>query len=1177
MRCATGPLPACTVHLATTLGTNALLQRRGAATALVVTRGFADLLAIGDQTRPQLFALHITRDPLLPEVTIETSLRLDRDGQILDPLDWPALERELLAARDRGIESVALSILHGHVCPEIEIALAARISALGVRHVVAGSQIGGEIGYLARTETALVDAYLTPLLADYLSGLERDLGGEPGDSATAPRQLWVMQSAGTLVEAARFRGRDCLVSGPAAGVLAVAELAGRHHLSSAIGLDIGGTSADVCFVAGAAVTASRDYESQVAGSRVRAPMLPLHTIAAGGGSICRWDGLRLTVGPHSAGARPGPLCYGDPTATEPTLSDVNLVLGRLLPDRFVLPIDATRSYQALAEMAERMRSQGAAIGDGGVEALALGLFAISNAAMADAIARITIARGRDPRDSALVAFGGAGGLHACAVARLLGIAVVIAPANAGVLAATGLAAAKRGWHGQCDGGRRLLQPDSPEVATLLADLDIRFAALELEALAGPRPEQLSAQHLLDLRYRGSDHAIVIEVAASVHSAARRAAALVAAFTEAHRAMFGYVRNSEIEIAALRVELTAPPPRDAEQALSASPIAETSHAEPRAVLPVRQQPLWTAAGPVLAAVYYRETLPAGIAVAGPAVIIDDTTAVVVEPGFSAHLLFDGALRLVASEEVGVSRPLVKEPPSASETPDPVRLEVYGGLFMSIAEQMGVLLQRTAVSTNIRERLDFSCAVFDAAGGLVANAPHIPVHLGAMSETVRSLLAEHPEIERGTVYACNDPSAGGSHLPDITVVTAVHDPRGQLRFFTASRGHHVDVGGITPGSMPPFSTTLLEEGVVLRHVAIVEHGVFAEERLRALLGAGPYPARRIDDNLADLAAQVAANRLGAQLLLARLAHDGEEVIHYLQHVQTHAAALVARAVAGLTLGAEQRAPFCDHLDDGSAIAVAITRHGARLKIDFTGTSPAHPGNLNAPRAVTVAAVIYVLRCLVGAPIPLNSGCLAPIDLVIPKGGMLDPPAGVAVCGGNVETSQRIVDVLLGALGLAAASQGTMNNLTLGNRQFAYYETICGGAGATAQGRGASAVHTHMTNTRITDPEVLEARFPLRLRQFAIRRGSGGAGRHRGGDGVIRELEVLEPMHVAILSQRRTRAPFGLAGGGAGASGRNSLDGEVLAEAVSLAAAAGSTLCVETPGGGGFGDDPERTSGG
>ena len=598
-----------------------------------------------------------------------------------------------------------------------------------------------------------------------------------------------------------------------------------------------------------------------------------------------------------------------------------------------------------------------------------------------------------------------------------------------------------------------------------------------------------------------------------------------------------------------------------------------------------QRLWTARGPVEAPVWNREQLTASSEIAGPAIIIDDTTAVVVDPGFVARLAADGALHLRDAEALARSAlpPLAIAPtapaapspaaPTAPSlaAPDPVRLEVYGGLFMSVAEQMGGVLRRTAVSTNIRERLDFSCAVFDAGGGLVANAPHIPVHLGAMSETVRSLLAEHPHMAPGTVYACNDPSAGGSHLPDITVITPVHDERGALRFFTASRGHHVDVGGITPGSMPPFSRSLVEEGVVLRHLPIVEHGRFAEQRLRATLAAGPYPARRIDDNLADLAAQVAANRLGAQLLLARLSQDGDELIDYLGHVQRHAAALVARAIAGLPLTDGVPARFADRLDDGSAICVTVTRAGERLRIDFTGSAAVHPGNLNAPRAVTVAAVIYVLRCLVGSPIPLNSGCLAPIELVIPEGGLLDPPPAVAVCGGNVETSQRIVDVLLGALGLAAASQGTMNNLTLGNAGFAYYETICGGAGATALGRGASAVHTHMTNTRITDPEVLEARFPLRLWRFAVRRGSGGVaspGGHGGGDGVIRELELLEPMQVAILSQRRTAQPFGLGGGGPGASGHNWLDGAELDGAVSVAAAAGARLRLDTPGGGGFG---------
>lgn len=1199
-----GPLPVCQVALATTLGTNALLQRRGAATALVVTRGFADLLAIGDQTRPQLFALHVAKDPLLPAATIETSLRLDRDGQIVTPLDWDEVRGGVEAALARGVRSVAVSILHAHRAPEIERALAERIAALGAPHVVAASTVGGEIGYLARTETALVDAYLTPLLSDYLRGLRAQLA--------EGSRLWVMQSSGTLVEAERFRGRDCLVSGPAAGVLAVAGLAARRGVASAIGLDIGGTSADVCFVAGRssggaggdeggddgdqsaledAVAASREYESRVAGCRVRAPMLPLHTIAAGGGSLCRWDGLRLTVGPHSAGAKPGPLCYGDPAASEPTLSDVNLVLGRLVADRFAIPIEERRARRALEDMAARMAAQGAALGDGSPEALALGLFAIGNAAMAEAISRITVERGRDPRESALVVFGGAGGLHACAVARLLGIRTVLAPANAGVLAATGLAMGKLGWHAQRDGGRRLLVAEGAEAEALVAELEAAFAALQREALGGAVVADARVARRVDLRYRGSDHAISVELKEATEAGPARARALASglaeAFTAAHRAMFGYVRAAELEVTALRVEITAAPERGAapraaaDSALAAHAAAADPAAPPSAV---RTHRLWTERGPVDAPVFHREQLfsvagggvgaTSAAPIAGPAIIIDDTTAVVVDAGFTVCALADGALQLVDAEGAALAAAAAVPAPSSPSSlapgaPDPVRLEVYGGLFMSVAEQMGGVLRRTAVSTNIRERLDFSCAVFDAAGGLVANAPHIPVHLGAMSETVRSLLAERPHLPPGSVYACNDPSAGGSHLPDITVITPVHDERGALRFFTASRGHHVDVGGITPGSMPPFSRSLAEEGVVLHHVPIVEDHRFAEESLRALLASGPYPARRVDDNLADLSAQVAANRLGAQLLLARLAQDGDELIAYLGHVQRHAAALVARAIAGLTL-AEGGASFRDQLDDGSQICVTATRSGERLRIDFTGSSGAHPGNLNAPRAVTVAAVIYVLRCLVGSPIPLNSGCLAPIELVIPEGSLLDPPPHVAVCGGNVETSQRIVDGLLGALGLAAASQGTMNNLTLGNEGFAYYETICGGAGGTAQGRGASAVHTHMTNTRITDPEVLEARFPLRLLQFAVRRGSAGRGGHPGGDGVIRELLLLEPMHVSILSQRRATAPFGLFGGGSGAVGHNFLDGAELGGAVSVGAQAGATLRLETPGGGGFGAD-------
>jgi len=1120
------PVPPCDVRMGTTVATNALLERRGAPTALAITRGFGDLLAIGDQTRPDLFALDIVRPPPLPREIVEIAARATAGGDVLERGDDAELAAALGAARARGATSLALVVLHGYAAPALERELAAIAAGAGFDHVSCSTEVAHEQGLLARAETCVVDAYLTPLLRDYAARLA---------AALPAARILFMQSSGGLVEATRFRGRDAIVSGPAGGVVALAQVARAVGCPRAIGLDMGGTSTDVAFVEGAP---QRVYESQVAGVRLKAPMLAIHTVAAGGGSICRWDGLRMTVGPESAGADPGPLCYGRPEAREVTITDVDLVLGRIAGDHFPFPLDGERPRAALAAIAGALPRAGDAV------AAAADFFAIANATMAEAIRRVTIARGRDPRDAALVVFGGAGGMHACPVARALGIRTLVVHPLAGVMSAWGMGLAETTWHGEVDAGRVALGAEA--LAALAPALD-GLEARGREALAGERGA-VRARRRLDLRYVGSDAALSVEAEPEAE-----VAVLAARFHEAHRATFGYARDAAVEIATARVEVAV------EGAEAALPRVA---GDAGVVAAVRRAPMWTGERMEEVAVYERGALGAGARLAGPALVLDATATVAVDPGWELEVGEDGTM-VVRAEEEEEEKGKGK---GKGKGPDPMRLEVYGNLFMSIAEQMGEALRRTAVSTNIRERLDFSCAVFDGNGGLVANAPHIPVHLGAMGETIKALLAEHPAPPPGAVYASNDPAAGGSHLPDITVITPVHDDDGRLLFFTASRGHHADVGGITPGSMPPFSTSLAEEGVVLRHVPIVDGGRFAEAALRAAFDAGPFPARRTDDNLADLAAQAAANRAGAELLRAAMRrHGAAEVAAYMGHVQDQAAALVAREIARLPEGLHR---FDDALDDGTPLRVAIRIAGGRMAIDFTGTGGEHPGNLNAPRAVTVAAVLYVLRALVGAPIPLNAGCLAPVELVVPPRSLLDPSPGRAVCGGNVETSQRVVDVLLGALGLAAASQGTMNNLTFGTGALAYYETVCGGAGATARAAGASAVHTHMTNTRITDPEVLEARFPVRLRRFAVRRGSGGAGRHPGGDGVIREIELLAPMRVSILSERRTRAPFGLAGGGAGQPGRNCLDGQDLGGRATVDAPAGARLVVETPGGGGFG---------
>ena len=1153
------PIPACEVRMGTTIATNALLERRGARCALVITRGFRDLLAIGNQTRPQIFALHIEKPELLYEAVIEVDARVDAAGAVIARPDVAALARELAGVRGRGIDSLAVVALHAYTpaaaALERDIGRAAQEAGFG--HVSLSHEVAAEMGMVGRGDTTVVDAYLTPLIRDYVRALLAEL---PGSS------LRIMQSSGGLTGADRFRGRDAVLSGPAGGVVAAAHVAAAAGLGRAIGFDMGGTSTDVsCFDGGF----EREYENEVAGVRLRAPMMAIHTVAAGGGSLCRYRGFKLAVGPESAGAAPGPLCYGHPDARELALTDVTLALGRVVEDRFPLPLARARVDRALAALCAEIQAGGGPAYTPG--ALAAGFFAVANASMAEAIRQVSVAKGRDVREYALVVFGGAGGQHACPIARQLGIRTLIFDRFAGVLSAYGMGLADVSWHGERDAGRRDLNAG---LAAGLGDTWVALMNAGRVVLAGEGFVEVTYRRRLDLRYRGTETALTIDVDEQRGSSDREVDAaglgfevgrLAAAFAEAHERLYGYVRSGHVvEATVVRVEVVGRGLQEVAVARSALPAGTPALPAPR-----RYAAMWAgnarepgADAPGDVPVYAREDLPPGARLEGPALILDDTGTIAVDHGFALEMGPDA--RMIVRDLT----PAVQAASADDTRVDPVRLEIFNNLFMSIATQMGNALRRTALSTNIRERLDFSCAVFDAQGGLVANAPHIPVHLGAMGESIRGVIAAHPVPAPGMVFATNDPACGGSHLPDITVITPVHDEHGALVFFTASRGHHADVGGVTPGSMPPFSHTLAEEGVVFRALPIVRDGALDEVAVRAALAAGPHPARDPQGNLADLEAQIAANRTGAQLLGELVARHGKRTVQaYMQHVQDNAAAQVAAEIERLRDGVYE---LDDALDEGGRIAVRLEVRGQHLHVDFTGTDAQLDSNLNAPRAVTMAALIYVLRTLVGAPIPLNSGCLRAVTLVIPQGSLLAPDADRAVAGGNVETSQRIVDVLLGALGKAAASQGTMNNLTFGNERFGYYETIAGGAGATAVGPGASGVHTHMTNTRITDPEVLEARFPVRLVRFSLRAGSGGAGRHRGGDGVIREIALLQRMRVSILSERRTRRPFGLAGGQPGAPGRNLHNGQDVGGKASFEAAAGDVIRIETPGGGGFGTE-------
>ncbi len=1149
-------LPACSVELGSTVATNALLERRGERTLLVADRGLGDVARIGTQERPELFSLRIEKPQPLHERVVEVGGRVGVNGERVDTLDAEALRAALRDARGSGIRSLAVALIHAYAHPHVEARIAEIAREEGLAYVVASHEVAREIGLLARTETASADAYLTPLLRRHAAELEAALPGS---------RLRFMQSSGGLTDAARFRGPAALLSGPAGGVVGAAHVAAEAGFPRAVGFDMGGTSTDVSLILDGEV--ERGFESVVAGVRVKAPMLRIHTVASGGGSLCRFDGFRLNVGPESAGADPGPLCYGIRAADgrlaarELTVTDVNLYLGRLQPDRFPFPLDR----EAVAARLEQVRDALAEAGHAREpDEVAAGFVEVANAHMARAIQEVSVARGVDPRECALVGFGGAGGQHVCALARSLGMRHVVLHPLGGLLSAYGIGIAEASWDGQRDAGRVLL----PAPAEGLPEA-LRAAFEELEAggraaleAEGLDPAALRVERRLDLRYAGTETALA--VAEPPHGDWAHA------FAAEHRARFGYVRDERpLEVVTARVRVV-------EQAEVPRLPGATGGAQP--AQPLRTESVWFPdLGRVVAPVFAREALGPGAELSGPAVVLEDTGTLILDAGFEGRVAANGALLLsdVGGRAASMQgAPAATQGAPAAQEADPVRLEVFGSRFMSIAEQMGAVLRNTSVSTNIKERLDYSCAVFDAEGGLVANAPHIPVHLGAMGETVRAVQARFPDLAQGDVVVTNDPFAGGSHLPDVTVVTPVFvvgASGAAPRFFVASRGHHADVGGITPGSMPSTSTRLEEEGVLIRPMLLVRRGRLDEAAIRAVLEGGPHPARSPDDNLADLEAMVAANRAGEALVLETVAEWGLDAVETtMRQLQDAAAAKVAREIARLPDGEHV---FEDAMDDGTPVCVRLGVRGERMRIDFAGTGAAVEGNLNAPRAVVQAAAIYVLRSLVAERIPLNGGCLAPVEICVPSGSLLDPPRGAAVVGGNVETSQRIVDVLLGALGRVAASQGTMNNVAFGTERFGYYETIGGGAGAGDGFAGASGVHTHMTNTRITDAEVLEERYPVRLEVFALRAGSGGAGRWCGGEGLVRRWLFLEPVTVSLLSERRVLSPWGLAGGAAGARGRNAVvhaDGRVeeLPGRATLQMQPGERLRVETPGGGGFG---------
>ncbi len=1133
-----GEAPVEIVKMGTTVATNALLERKGEPTVLVVNEGFADVLRIGTQNRPDLFKLAIDLpDPLYAHV-VEVPGRLDAQGRELAPLDETAGHDRLSQAYGAGFRAAAIVLMHGYRNPAHESRIAAIARAIGFTQISVSHEVSPLMKLVPRGDTTVVDAYLSPILRRYVARV--------ADGLPTKTKLMFMQSNGGLTDAALFRGKDAILSGPAGGVVGAVETARAAGFERIIGFDMGGTSTDVSHYAGAF---ERAFDTHIAGVRVAAPVLRIHTVAAGGGSILHFDGQRFRVGPDSAGADPGPASYG--RGGPLTVTDANVMLGRIQPDVFPkvfgtradAPLDAAIVRAKFADLAAEIGRT--------AEDVAEGFLTVAVENMAAAIKRVSVQRGYDVTTYALACFGGAGGQHACRIADALGMDTIFVHALAGVLSAYGMGLAPVRAHRE----GAIAKPLSTEtVKDLVASLAPLESACRAELISqGIADDAIEITAMLQVRYAGTDTTIEVAMGGADD--------IAAAFAKAHAERFGFVDATRgLEIEAILVDAIG----------AGASIGQTEEQAPAATNAPQAEATvkaWFAGTECDTLLYRREKLAAGSQIAGPAIVAEITGTTIVEPGWGARVTEKGHLVLMRLAPRPARRVVDAEA-------DPVMLEVFNTLFMSIAEQMGAVLANTASSVNIKERLDFSCALFDAAGGLIANAPHLPVHLGSMGESVRAVLrARGSSLRPGQVFALNAPYNGGTHLPDITVVTPMFDDTGRdLLFFVGSRGHHADVGGITPGSMPPFSKTVAEEGVLIDDFLLVDQGLLREAPLRALLASGLYPARNPDRNIADFRAQIAANARGLSELRQLVARYGLDTVQaYMKHVKANAAEAVRRVLDRLPDGS-----FVNVMDFGGRIAVAIRvdRAARRATIDFTGTSAQAAGNFNAPLAVTRAAVLYVFRCLVQDDIPLNDGCLEPLDLVVPEGSLLNPRYPAAVVAGNVETSQAVTAALLGAAGAAAASQGTMNNFTFGNASHQYYETICGGAGAGPGFAGASAVHTHMTNTRLTDPEVLEWRYPVVLESFAVRHGSGGAGRWAGGNGAVRRIRFLESMTAAILSQSRLIPPFGLAAGSPGLPGRTWIaraDGRIehLGPADETLVAAGDAIVIETPGGGGYGE--------
>ena len=1131
------------VKMGTTVGTNALLERKGEPTVLAVTKGFRDLLRIAYQNRPNLFDLEIKRPDLLCEDIIEINERVLADGTIEKPLDETSARADFLQMRSKGYSAIAIVCLHGYRYHAHEKRLAELAREVGFAQVSVSHQVSPLVKAVGRGDTTVVDAYLSPVLRRYV-----DLVSDQLDGA----RLMFMQSNGGLADAQRFQGKDSVLSGPAGGTVGAAKTASMAGFNRIIGFDMGGTSTDVSHYAG---EYERAFETLVAGVRMRAPMMRIHTVAAGGGSILAFENGRFRVGPESAGANPGPASYrrGGPL----TVTDCNVVMGRLQPSLFPsvfglngdLPLDADAARSRFQELAETMKTEMG--GERAVEDIAAGYLQIAVENMANAIKEISIRRGYDVTEYALCCFGGAGGQHACLIADTLGMETVFIHPYAGVLSAYGMGLADI----------RSVKERSIELSLdqhALLKIQSVLAELGDEAKAEIQPQLTDSDHLrveerLHVRYDGTDSSLEISLPQSGDIAAE----VRRAFEDEHRKRYGFIMEGKALVVAVAV---------------AEAIGETDVVEEKAqeissninTTPIANHSVYIGGSWKEIPFYSREEMQPGSVIDGPAVIVERTGANVIEPGWQAeitalnHLVMQRLVPIERSNAIGTEA-------------DPVLLEVFNNLFMSVAEQMGAALENTAYSVNIKERLDFSCAIFDPDGNLVANAPHVPVHLGSMGASVRTIIRERVgAMNPGDFYALNDPYNGGTHLPDITVVAPVFDGD-EIIFFVAARGHHADVGGLTPGSMPPDSTHIEHEGVLINNFLLVDKGTFQQQALEDLLLSAKYPARNIYQNEADLKAQIAACEKGVREVRRMIDHFGLGVVQaYMKHVQDNAEESVRRVIGALESGS-----FDYALDNGAVVAVdiSINSEARTAKLDFSRSSAQLSSNFNAPAAICRAAVLYVFRMLVGQDIPLNDGCLKPIEIIVPEGSMLNPRQPAAVVAGNVETSQVVTDTILGALGVMGACQGTMNNFTFGDKDHQYYETICGGAGAGPTWDGVSAIHTHMTNTRLTDPEILELRYPVILESFGIRPGSGGAGRNRGGDGIIRRIRFERKMTAAILSNRREIAPYGMSGGEPGQCGENRVersDGRVeyLKGADQAEMQPGDTFIIETPGGGGYG---------